>query len=105
MASPASTKPLLLKVRVSPSSSKNKLSGYLGEELKISLSAPPVDGKANSALIAFLSKALGLKKADLEIHSGQSSRSKVVKIEGLNKEEADKRLSEILSGEDSGKKS
>lgn len=73
--------------------------------MKISLTAPPVDGKANDALIAFLSKALGLKKADLEIHSGQSSRSKVVKIEGITKEEAHKRLKELMDKEDSQKKS
>jgi uncharacterized protein (TIGR00251 family) len=101
MASPKATKGALLKVRVSPSSSKDKIMGYLGDELKISLSAPPVDGKANTALIGFLSKTLGLKKSQLEIHSGHSSRSKVVRVMPLSKEELSGRLEELLRWEES----
>jgi uncharacterized protein (TIGR00251 family) len=102
MASPKPTKGCLLKVRVSPSSSQDKILGYLGEELKISLSAPPVDGKANTALISFLSKTLSLKKSHLEIHSGHSSRSKVIKIKVLSKDETQGRLDEILNKQGEG---
>ena len=70
----------LLSLRVEPRSSKSEIIGFHGERLKIKIKAPPVDGKANKEVIAFLADKLNVKKADISIVSGKSSRYKVVKI-------------------------
>ncbi len=67
---------LILSVRVQPKASRNAIQGVHGEALKISLTAPPVDGAANKACIAFLAKKLVLAKSAVEIVSGQTSRNK-----------------------------
>ena len=69
---------LLLKVSVQPRASRNRVAGLKGDALKIKLTAPPVDGAANKACLKFLAKALGLPRSDLSIHSGASSRTKLV---------------------------
>jgi len=80
-----SKKELTLKIKVEPRSSKSAIVGPYGDTLKVKLTAPPVDGKANKELIALLSKELKVRKKDIEIMSGESSKNKVVKITGLNK--------------------
>ncbi len=67
---------LLLSVRVQPKASRNAIQGVHGEALKIALTAPPVDGAANKACIAFMAKKLGVAKSAVAILSGQTSRSK-----------------------------
>ena len=67
---------LVLRVRVQPKASRNAIKGVHGEALKIALTAPPVDGAANKACIAFLAKKLGLAKSAIEILSGHASRNK-----------------------------
>ncbi|MDR2339659.1 MAG: DUF167 domain-containing protein [Deltaproteobacteria bacterium] len=92
MASEASARGSLIRVRVSPGSSRDRVVGFQGDELKVSLTAPPVDGKANAALLGFIAKTLGLRASDLELRSGASGRSKVLRVTGLSKEEALSRL-------------
>ncbi len=67
---------LVLSVRVQPKASKNAVRGVHGEALKIALTAPPVEGAANKALIAFMAECLEIPKASVAILSGQTSRSK-----------------------------
>ena len=67
---------LVLNVRVQPKASRNAIIGVHGEALKIALTAPPVDGAANKACVAFLAKQLGLAKSALTILSGKTSRNK-----------------------------
>jgi uncharacterized protein len=67
---------LLIDVRVQPKSAQNAIVGEHDGALKIKLNAPPVEGKANKALIQFLAKLLRRPKSSLEIVSGQTSRSK-----------------------------
>ncbi|RMG43379.1 MAG: YggU family protein [Candidatus Dadabacteria bacterium] len=69
---------LVLDVLVSPRSKANKIVGQHGNRLKIALKAPPADGKANKALIAYLADYFGITKKDIAIISGQSSREKSV---------------------------
>ncbi|MDR2461036.1 MAG: DUF167 domain-containing protein [Deltaproteobacteria bacterium] len=76
-----------LRVRISPGANTDKVLGTYGDELKISLSAPPVDGKANSALIKFLARILGLKSSQITLAHGQTSRSKLINIQGLTEAE------------------
>jgi uncharacterized protein (TIGR00251 family) len=70
-------------VRVQPRASRSELAGEHGGALKVRLQAPPVDGAANEALVEFLARALGVARRDVRIVSGQSSRSKVVEIDGI----------------------
>jgi uncharacterized protein (TIGR00251 family) len=67
---------LVLSVRVQPKASRNAIQGVHGEALKIAITAPPVDGAANKACIAFVAKQLGLAKSAVAILSGETSRNK-----------------------------
>ena len=71
----------ILTLHVQPGAKKTELAGTHGEALKIRLAAPPVDGKANTALLAFLAKALGLPKSAVSLKTGDTSRHKRVQIE------------------------
>ena len=73
---------VLLKLRVHPGAKRSAVNGIFGDALKIDLQAPPVDGKANSALLKFLAGELRLPKASLSIKSGECSRDKVIAISG-----------------------
>ena len=81
-----------LTVRVTPRAGRNEVSGYRGGTLLVKLKAPPVDGAANQALIAFLAERLSLPKVSVLILRGHSSRTKVVQIEGLERHDALRRL-------------
>jgi uncharacterized protein (TIGR00251 family) len=80
------------RVRVVPRASRNKVGGIHDGAVRIRLTAPPVEGAANEALIAFLSSVLRVAKRDIELVSGQSSRNKVVSVLGLSAEEVEARL-------------
>jgi len=69
-------KGLLINVRVQPKSSKNAIAGTHEDALKINLNAPPVEGKANKALIQLIAKLLRCPKSAVEIISGQANRNK-----------------------------
>lgn len=72
-----------ISVFVTPRSSANSVSGMRNGEIKIALTAPPVDGAANKALVEFLSRRLGVSRQAVRIISGQTSRHKVVRVEGM----------------------
>jgi len=71
---------LLLNLYIQPKASRDQIVGIHGEELKIAITAPPVDGKANAHLIKYLSKAFKVPKGDIVILKGQLGRHKQVKI-------------------------
>jgi len=71
-----------LSVRVHPGARKNGVTGVHADALKIALTAPPVDGKANEALITFLADALRLPRARVSLVAGATSRAKMVRITG-----------------------
>jgi len=81
-----------LCIKVIPRASKSGVQGLHGDALKIRLHAPPVDGKANEALIRFLAKTLDVPRARIEIRSGQTSRRKTIRIAGITAEEAEAEL-------------
>jgi uncharacterized protein len=70
-------------VRVQPRASRSEVVGVHGDALKIRLSAPPVDGAANSALVEFLADVFAVARRDVRILAGEASRSKIVEIEGI----------------------
>jgi hypothetical protein len=71
---------LVLDVRVSPRASRSEIVGTVNGVLKVRIASPPVDGAANAALIKLLSKSYGVPKRNVEIISGQSSKTKRVRI-------------------------
>lgn len=72
-----------IKIKVEPRSSKSGIVGRYGDALKVKLTSPPVEGKANSELIEVLAKECGVRKRDVEIISGKSSKNKMVRITGI----------------------
>lgn len=74
-------KTLHLNIKLQPSASKNEIVGLEGEFVRVRVQSPPVDGKANKALINLLAKELGVKKAQVSITAGQTSRLKRVQVQ------------------------
>ena len=73
---------IVFKVKVQPKASRNELAGLYQDALKIRLTAPPVEGKANKALIDFLADWLEVKRSQVKIVSGQLSKIKIIKVMG-----------------------
>lgn len=81
---------VLLSLHIQPGAKKTEVAGIHGEALKIRLAAPPVDGKANEALIRFLALCLEIPRAAITIKSGQTSRQKQLELSNI-------RLSEVMA--------
>jgi len=71
---------VLLQLRVMPNARRTEVDGLHDGALRVRLAAPPIDGRANEALVAWLAKALGVPKRDVEVLRGESSRRKQVAI-------------------------
>ena len=88
-----------LAVRAQPGAKKTAIVGVYGEgaaaQLKIAVQAPPVEGKANSALIEFLAELFGVAKNKVEIVSGELSRSKVFLLRGVTLKQAESKLAPL----------
>jgi uncharacterized protein len=79
-------------VKVHPRARKNAISGELGDALKLSLTSPPVDGRANEACIEFLSKLLNVARSSVTIAAGETSRRKVIRVAGVTAAAVEQRL-------------
>jgi hypothetical protein len=79
-------------VKVHPRAKQNVITGEIGNALKVALTAPPVDGKANQACIDFFAKLLKVQRSSVTIASGQTSRNKVIRVEGFSAEGIRKRI-------------
>ncbi len=75
---------LIFNVRVVPRASKSEIVGEMDGTLKVRIASAPVDGAANAELIKILSKKFGVAKSAVEILSGQTSKQKQVRVEGIN---------------------
>jgi uncharacterized protein len=97
MSLPAFLKPgdggVYLAVKVQPRASKNEIGEALGEELKIKVTAPPVDAAANEALIRLLSDTLNCPRGSVQLVRGQTSRHKLLFLHGLQAVEVGQKLS------------
>jgi uncharacterized protein len=82
----------IVNIRVIPRAGKSGIAGMRGDAWLVRLNAPPVDGAANSELVEVLADALGVPKRSVSIVSGERSRQKRVKIEGLTPEDLNARL-------------
>jgi len=76
-------KEIILKVYLQPKSSKNEIVGPYRDGIKVRITAPPVEGKANEALIRFLAKEFGASSSCIEIIKGCHSREKTLRISGV----------------------
>ena len=79
-------------IKVHPRAKKNAITGELGDALKLSLTSPPVEGRANEACIEFFAKLLKVPRSSVTIASGQTSRRKVIRVVGLSAQEVSTRI-------------
>jgi uncharacterized protein len=91
----------MLPVRVHPGARKNDITGVHDGALKISLTTPPTDGRANEALIAFIAARLHIPRSRIAILTGTTSRSKILSIASLSAAEVRARLAADLPGSNS----
>jgi len=91
-----SVKGTAFAVKVHPRARKNAITGVVGDALKLALTAPPVDGKANQAVIEFFADLFAIPRASVTIASGETSRNKVVRIAGVNRPAIELRLTQAL---------
>ena len=87
-----------LALRVRPGAKRSALLARMpGGEWKVAVSAPPVEGRANDAVVELVSDLLGVRRSQVTLVRGASARSKVVEIEGLSAEVAEQRLAKALA--------
>ncbi len=79
-------------VKVQPRAKKNAITGVVGDGLKLALTAPPVDGRANEACIEFFANLLDVPRSSVTIASGETGRNKVIRVAGLSADEVRRRL-------------
>ena len=84
---------VLLWIKAVPGASRDQIAGLVGDRLKVRISAPPEDGKANKAICKLLAKALGVRNAQVSIESGQANPEKIIRIAGVTTNDLRRRLS------------
>jgi uncharacterized protein (TIGR00251 family) len=84
--------PFSLQVRLTPRAARSQIDGWQGDVLRVRVTAPPVEGRANDALLRLLSKALDISPSRLQLLRGHASRNKVIAVEELSEEEIRHRL-------------
>jgi uncharacterized protein (TIGR00251 family) len=82
----------LIRIRVIPRARRTEVSGRRGDAILVRLAAPPVDGAANDALLAFLSDRLGIPRRQITVARGATTRDKTIAIDGLGPDEIARRL-------------
>jgi len=75
---------VVISIHLSPRASRDAVDGLHGDSLKVKIKAPPVDGKANAYLLAFLAQTLGVAKASVSLERGETSREKTVLVRGIS---------------------
>jgi uncharacterized protein len=84
------------QVKVHPRAKKNAITGEIGEALKLALTAPPIDGRANDACIAFFAEFLNVPHSSVTIAAGETSRNKLIRVRGLSAAVIEIRVREAL---------
>ena len=79
-------------IKVHPRAKKNAITGEYGDALKLALTAPPVEGRANEACIEFFANLLKVPRSSVTIASGETSRNKVVRVVGMTADEVRRRI-------------
>jgi uncharacterized protein (TIGR00251 family) len=91
-----SAKGISFSIKVHPRARKNAITGVIGDALKLALTAPPVEGKANQAVVEFFADLFAIPRSSVTIASGETSRNKTVRIAGVSKPAAEQKLAEKL---------
>jgi len=84
------------QVKVHPRARKTGITGTVGDAVKLSLTTPPVEGRANEACIAFLAKFLNVPRPSVTIAAGESSRQKLIRIAGMHAAQVEEKLRTVL---------
>jgi uncharacterized protein len=79
-------------VKVQPRAKRNAITGKVGDALKLALTAPPLDGRANEACVVFFANLLEVPRSSITIASGETSRNKVIRITGMSADEVRRRI-------------
>lgn len=87
-----------LRVHAQPGGGRSAVTGRHGGSLKVKVAAPPVEGRANAAVAELLARTFGLKVAQVQLVSGDTSRSKRFRLDGVTPEVVDAALSQVLGG-------
>jgi uncharacterized protein (TIGR00251 family) len=87
-----SAKGATFSIKVHPRARKNAITGEVGESLKIAVSAPPTEGRANEACIGFLAEILEIPRSSITIAAGATGRTKLIRVQGMSAVELTKRL-------------
>ena len=90
---PASESEAKIPLQVYPNAGRNEVMGFTEGILRVKIAAPPVKGKANKELVAFLAQLLGVGKGSINIVKGHTSRNKLITIDGLSREDVIRQLS------------
>src|SRR5215467_1417857 len=91
-----SSKGISFSVKVHPRARKNAITGVIGDALKVALTAPPVEGRANQAVIEFFAELFEIPRSSVTIASGETSRNKMVRVSGISRTAVEQRLAETL---------
>ncbi len=83
------------QIRVHPRARKNAIVGEFGDALKVALTAPPIEGRANEAVLAFFAEFLNVPRSSVTIAAGQSSRNKVIRVAGVTAAQVEQRLASV----------
>lgn len=86
------------QIKIHPRAKKNAITGMVGDALKISLTAPPLEGRANQACIVFLADVLNVARSSVTIAAGESSRNKTIRVASLTAASVETRLNAALQG-------
>lgn len=98
---------VMIDLRVQPGAGRSAIVGRHGDAVKVRIAAPPIDGRANAAILELLAEELGVKQADVELVSGETGRSKRVRVGGINAAFATERLlgdSQAADGRNAGRR-
>jgi uncharacterized protein len=81
-----------LKVRVIPNARKNEVIGFTGDEIRLKIKAPAVDGKANAALIQYLAELTKVPRSRIRLEAGEKARTKIIELDGSTPDEIRERI-------------
>jgi len=87
---------VVFAVKVHPRAKRERISGVVGDALKVELTAPPIDGRANQACIRFFAEFLKVPRSSVTIAAGTNSRNKIIRVTGVNAGSVELRIAEVL---------
>ena len=90
---------VLIPVRVQPKAKRPGVQGEQGGMLKVAVSAPPEDGRANAAVVELLAEVMSVRRSQVSVHTGQTARNKMILVRGLPRAQLEQRLAALLAGQ------